>query len=290
MFQKTYEIKPAPPKPDVQTYIETSRAEWAKILAHSPDERTIQEFLERNPMFLPGARTPSVKSGHYPLHCAAISQPRLPGLRTKVPDFMWISKHSLVWYPTLVEIEKPSKKLFTKRGLPRADFTQARNQLAEWRVWFAKPENIQKFIVSYGIDDHFRLGRRMQLHMVLVYGRRKEFEESRALAHLRSSQMVGPDEELISFDRLAPDPELPDAITVRATNDGEFEAVAIPPLFEHTPGLSDRLISINGVEVALKKTPLISEERRNFLISRVPYWKNWAKNGPRGVINSADRE
>jgi hypothetical protein len=31
-------------------------------------------------------------------------------------------------------------------------------------------------------------------------------------------------------------------------------------------------------------------DRRKFLISRVPYWMGWAKNGKGGIINTGDSE
>lgn len=240
-------------------------------------------------MLLPGAWTPGTKSGHYPLHCAAVAQPKLPGLKSKISDFMWISSHSLTWYPTLIEIEKPSKRIFTASGVPSAEFTQARNQLAEWRTWFSKPENVQQFISSYGIPDNLRSGRQMQLHMILIYGRREEFQNSPMRSEHRGSLLNGDDEELMSFDRLAPDRDLNEAITIRAIGSGQFEAVYIPQSFRLGPRLADRLNAITNWEDAFKQTPLISEDRRKFLISRIPYWQAWASNG-KGVWNSGDVE
>ncbi len=265
--------------------------EWGDLLNSDPAEAEVQSFLERNPMFLPGAWTPATKSGHYPLHCAAISQPLLPGLASKRPDFMWISTHSLTWYPTLIEIERPSKKLFLQSGKPTSDFYQARNQLAEWRTWFSKPENFGKFVSEYGIPSDFTLGRQWNLHMILVYGRRSEFEHSPKLSEQRHSLMSGEDEELMSFDRLHPDSELDEAITIRAKGSGAYEALHVPPTFFLRPALADRLLRVNGISDALNKTPLITEDRRKFLISRILYWQEWAmerKGG--GMINSGDIE
>jgi hypothetical protein len=251
----------------------------------------IQAFLERNPMFLPGAWTPATKSGYYPLHCAVITQPLLPGLKSKRPDFMWISKHSLNWYPTLIEIETPSKRIFTSKGVPCGEFTQARNQLAEWRTWFSKPENVQQFIVSYGVPDYFTSCQQMQLHMILIYGRLAEYEHSPKLSAQRASLLTGCDEELMSFDRLSPDTELEESITIRASGDGKYEAVCVPPLFHIRPTLADRLVSIARVDQALLTTPLISKARRDFLISRISYWQNWTMNGEGGtIVHNGDRE
>lgn len=53
----------------------------------------------------------------YPLHCVLIAQPELPGLLTYRADSMWISAHSMAWYPTLIEIEVPHKRYFRKKEL-----------------------------------------------------------------------------------------------------------------------------------------------------------------------------
>jgi hypothetical protein len=295
VLHKTYEIKSGPPAPSIEEYAKNCQTEWHSLLDHAPEEKDIQSFLERNPAFLPGAWTPNVKSGHYPLHCAAISQPILPGLKTRIPDFMWISTHSSMWYPTLIEIEKPSKRIFTSAGIPSAQFSQARNQLAQWRTWFSSPENVHMFMSSYGIPDWMHRGRQMQLHLVLIYGRRHEFKESPALSKQRAF-LMNTGEELISYDRLSFDSDLRDAITIRAVGNGKFRALHVPPSFRHRPDLADRLLVIDEIEAALSATPLITDERREFLISRIPYWMNWEKKekcideGNFGLINMGDSE
>jgi Domain of unknown function (DUF4263) len=290
VLQKTYQILPAPARPSNEEYLSVARREWSALLASEPDERTVQAFFERNPSFLPGGRTPGNPSGHAPFPCAVISQPVLPGLRSKIPDFMWIAKHSATWFPTLIEIERPTKKLFRADGNPTAEFTQAREQLNDWRTWFAKPENQQLFIATYGIPSNFRLGRNMQLHMFLVYGRRDEFENTPHLSEKRSGLLAGTDEDLMSFDRIAPDELLLDMLTVRAEQPGKFRAISAPPLLELGPASEDWLPWIKGVDGELEKTPLISEDRRRFLISRLPYWRDWALNGRGGIVTGGDRE
>ncbi|MBT3191179.1 MAG: DUF4263 domain-containing protein [Verrucomicrobia bacterium] len=289
-LERTYVISRGPAPPSANDYSDYANSQWQSLLNKSPAESEVQAFLEHNPAYLPGAWTPGTKSGHYPLHCAVIAQPLLPGLRSKRPDFMWIAMHSLEWYPTLIEIEAPSKRLFTRSGTPRADFTQARNQLAEWRTWFADPSNVQVFTESYGIPYAIRSARQMRLHMVLVYGRRDEFDNDPRLAKQRASLMTGADEELMSYDRLAVDRELGNAITVRADGNGRYKTVAVPPLFHLGPNLAERLLSIDDLDAALRETPLMSEERRAFLLSRLPYWRSWAQGGARGIVNTGDWE
>ena len=62
----------------------------------------------------------------------------------------------------------------------------------------------------------------MHLRMILVYGRRTEFEDRYDLSRQMASLLPGHDEELMSFDRLKADASIRDAITVRATAPADF--------------------------------------------------------------------
>jgi hypothetical protein len=97
-------------------------------------------------------------------------------------------------------------------------------------------------------------------------------------------------ENLVSYDRLAPDPLLGDAITVKVTGSGRFRAVAVPPTFTLGPYEASRLLVVDGIEEVIDRMPSISAERRRFLIERIPYWKAWAKGPRKGITNSGDRE
>jgi hypothetical protein len=157
--EANYEQKEGPPRTPWDDYVRTATEQWHQLLESDPPEESIQRFLEEHPAFVPGAWTPPpLKSGHCPFLRALISQPRLPGFNHRQPDFLWVSTHSLEWFPTLIEIERPGKKLFTKEGVPTADFTQARNQLAQWRTWFSDPTNVQTFVREYGIPDYLVAG------------------------------------------------------------------------------------------------------------------------------------
>jgi hypothetical protein len=127
---------------------------------------------------------------------------------------MWIASHSASWFPTVIEIERPGKKVFTQSNTPSAEFTQARHQLTQWRTWFDSSANVQQFIESYGIPSELLATRTRHLHMMLIYGRREEFEGDPERSKQRSSLLPGTDEELMSFDRLSADADLEAAITV----------------------------------------------------------------------------
>ncbi len=272
----TYEEAKGPDRMPWDEYAHRTKEAYVELLNSDPDEAAVQRFLEENPALAPGAWTPSVSSGHFPLHCALISQPVLPGLTSRKPDLMWVATHSGTWYPTLIELERPGKRLFTKEGVPTAEFTEARNQLAQWHVWFNSATNQQKFIEEYGIPDEWRKSRLMELHMILVYGRREEFEEKSELSKQRASLMTGPHETLMSYDRLEADKDLHLSITVRPLGSGRYKVLRLPPTFGVGPLLAGRLLSIEGFDEALDASPDIEPKRRAFLKERIVYWRRWA--------------
>ena len=236
---------------------------------------------------VPVGSTPG--SALYPMHCGLIRQPKLPGQKSYIPDFMWVASHSLSWFPTLIEIEKPGKRLFNQDGSPSSDFTRARHQLAQWRSWFSDPANVQQFIDLYGIPDQLRR-RTMHLRMILIYGRRSEFDGNPVLTKERGSLLPGHDEELMSFDRLRADKSMEDAITIKATGFGRYEAVSIPPVLEMGPELSERLLHVDGIPEAIDQQAEISLERKEFLKRRIPYWKAWARSPSGNVYSAHHRE
>lgn len=271
----TYDIVPGPPRVSNDEYVALCNRRYKELLAGDPEEPLVQDFLEKHPCLVPGHSTPGARSGHMPLHCSLITQPKLEGLGKYIPDFMWVSTHSGAWFPTLIEIEKPGKKIFKRDGTPSAHFTRARNQLNQWRSWFEDPTNQLLFSQQYGIPDYMR-ARRMQLHMILIYGRRSEFENDTRLTRQRGTLLAGPDEELVSFDALQADGDMTQAFTVKALSHGQYQAVSVPPVFSTGPDLADRLLSINGIAETLDGNPDIAEERKIFLKQRIPYWREWA--------------
>ncbi len=197
---------------------------------------------------------------------------------------MWISTHSGTWYPTLIEIESPNKKIFTESGTPTAHFSQARNQLADWKTWFNEPSNVALFINSYGIPQSWQNFRTMELHMILIYGRRDEVKNNPRLSKKRASLLSGTNEELISFDRLSADENLKYAITVKASGNACYKVVELPPIFTLNPNIEDRLVFINGYSAAINKNDEIPEDRKTFLKKRISYWRKWASLSDQGVI------
>src|SRR2546425_314571 len=103
-------------------------SEWKKV-RRSKDEALMQSFLTCHPCMLPGAFGLLGPSGHPPFPGAIISQPLLPGLTQRRPDFMWLATDSQHVYPVMIEIETPIKRWFTRSGTHTHDLTQALDQI-----------------------------------------------------------------------------------------------------------------------------------------------------------------
>jgi Domain of unknown function (DUF4263) len=177
-FEITYKLENGPAAQSFEVYEKRATAEYRQLLeSPATDEAGVQSFIEQNPCFAPKA---SPDGSEYPIFGALISQPTLPGLRSKRPDFLLMTWNSAYWFPTFIEIEHPAKRLFKTGGVPTYQFTEARNQLAQWRAWISEPANRQKFVNDYGIPhDHLRF-RDMDPRFVLIYGRRANSRRTRS--------------------------------------------------------------------------------------------------------------
>jgi hypothetical protein len=289
-FEKTYKLVPSPPPPlQWDIYKKAAKAEWDSLLSsrHATDESKFQAFLERNPSFVLGAFS-FPASGHYPIFGSLISKPPLTGVGIKVPDFMWLATATDTVYPVLVEIETPAKRWFTKAGQPDAKWTQARNQLIEWKQWLSDPDNKSVFLKSYRIPSYYHR-HYIEPQFLLIYGRRFEFEERPELRGKRALQK-NQNEFHVTFDRLEPDRNALSFLTIKKTGNG-YTAITIPPTVLLGPHLAHHWQSIRGKEDAALKEDRMTNERRQFLAKRFEYWDDWARQNPGSYfIQAGDAE
>lgn len=286
MFEATYKLQSGPAATPFDEYAERLNRAFKELLESDPTEPKVQDFLERHPSLVPGAWTPGSISGHEPLYSALITQPMLHGFEARIPDFLWLSNHSSSLYAAMVEIEKPSKRIFTSNEVPTAAYTQAYNQFAQWRIWFDNPAHQQNFFNDYGITAEMTNSLEFNLHLILIYGRRSEFQSNHRLSKLRSKLAKGLYEELMSYDRLSPDHSLSSVVTVKPLGAGRFEVKYVPETFTTSPWNAPDLLAFEGLKTAIDANEEIEPERREFLKDRVTYWREWAKKELRGYTIS----
>lgn len=289
IFKKPYQlISNAPQALDWDTYEKIAIEEYKQLLKeNSNEERVFQNFFERNPAFLPGAFGIYGESGHSPYKNALISQPLLQGLTSKIPDFLWIATDSLNIYPIFIEIETPNKAWFRKNGVPTAEFTQAQNQLTDWKTWFENPIHQSLFYQYYSIDKEIITGKSVKPQYVLIYGSREEFRDKAELNRKRA-QLVRENEVYMTFDRLSPNIKARNTITCNVKN-REYIGKFISPTLRLGPVYAKELSEIiNKVEAV--NNSKIDKERKEFIISRLEYWEEFGREQPRGLRNSGDWE
>jgi hypothetical protein len=288
IFNKSYQLEEGCPKSiEWEEYVKNVASEYLELLKnHSDSEETFQDFLERHPSMVPGAFGLFGESGHSPYNNALITQPKLNGLTTKIPDFLWIASDSGTVYPVFIEIETPKKKWFNGKGNTSADFTHAQTQLADWKVWFSNPNHQNLFFQYYDIDIFIK-GKSVCPQYVLIYGSNKEFKE-KPESNMKRSQLTKDNEVYMTFNRLFPNYKAKNTLTCNVT-DGKYLAKYIPQTFRLGPVYAEEMSKIEGKEDAIKRSS-IPKERKNFLISRLEYWDNFAKDRSLGIINTGDWE
>lgn len=253
-------------------YRQHTQAQWQAFLssADQSNESEFQRFLERYPNLLPGKR-------HHERILGVISQPELPGARPRRPDFLLFDKDSTAVYPVLIEIEAPAKHWCNNDAVPTATFTQALDQLREWKAWFAERGNEEAFRDLYGIDSEDIRTRRLIPQYVLIYGRRQEANRFNAFERKRS-YLAGPDEHLMTYDRLVAYDGADLTLRLdRSKPDTHFRVINVPPTFILGKRNAAPFSRMTGREEAIRACSLMSEERRQFLLDRLPFADDYVR-------------
>jgi hypothetical protein len=225
--------------------------EWTAFIDSeaSKEEGTIQEFLECHPYLVPGARTVDTRSGHDPWPHAIVTQPKLPGMSDKYPDFMWIAADSAFLYPVLIEIETPWKVWFQQQAVKQhSQLTTGRDQIVAWKRWFAKPANQVAFYEMCRVPRDLQ-DLTMSPRYVLIHGRRAEANRSPEYTKSRG-QLQQHDERYMTFDRLEPEPGAIDYLTVTLDEHG-FVLLHLPQHVRGDDIPSDVIANVEGLREAL---------------------------------------
>jgi hypothetical protein len=258
-----------------QQYSRWLKAEWAELLrSGDPNkEEPYRQFLEMHPCLIPGGEgTGESFGGHHGSWTGTvISQPSLPGIARRIPDFMWLTKNSEDIIPVLIELEAPGKVWFNSNGQRSAKLTQAQDQLAEWRQQLENPANRQQLGEMYDFPQRWTFEYNLVPRLLLIYGRREEFR-LRPWLNQKRRAIRDPATEAMTFDRIKPLEGSRDAFCVRIENRSEV-VIAVPPTFRLGPIMAQAIAVVGGWDRAIASNQLISPERKDFLLSRLPYWR-----------------
>lgn len=252
-------------------------AEWRTLLDHSPEERTVQEFLELHPAMIPGGSGDVGPGGHHGSEMGAVfREPELKGLgRNRYPDFMWVTHSTSLITPILLEIEKPAKRWFTKKGQQTANFTTAHDQLAQWKAWFANENNAVGFRERYLFKDAYR-DRTLAPQYMLIYGRSMEFEpggghSDPASLRVKRDLLRRENEYFMTFDSLKPRYDHANSMTLTMTSAGP-KIFAFSPVFGTNTDSGSDAYNLGSPVGALKRSVMMSDARTKYLQERWDYW------------------
>ena len=289
IFERNYTIiDNAPATIEWSKYYSQVMSEYQDLLDKNSDpEKSFQDFFERNPSFIPGGLQLMGHTNHYPYMDTLISQPEIGIRDSRKPDFLWLAEDSLRFTPVFVEIEKPSKKMFTNSGTPSADFTQAKNQINQWKYLLSLPDNIRAFYIQFSIPLDMQ-AKIFSPQYLLIYGRRSEYQGNDMLTGVRASNEAT-DFALMSYDRLAPIADYMQFTTCKVSN-GEYNILHIPPTFKYRPDRIDTLKKYKGFYEAIPRMDKTSQERKQFLRERYSYWIDNSTIINKGLIISMEGE
>lgn len=260
------------------TYVDQVMAQWYALLSRDPEESEVQAFLELHPAMVPGGSGDVGPGGHHGSEMGAMfRRPTLKGAgRSFEPDFMWVTRSTGLITPILVEIEKPSKRWFRGDGRPTREFTEAHDQLNDWRSWFEHEENKAIFRGQFLFEERYA-DRPLSPQFVLVYGRQGEFEPGgghrypEQLRRKRDGQRAA-DESFMTIDSLRPRYDHADSLTVTMTAQGP-QVFALSPVYGTGTDTGPEALILGSITDALARSVLMSDERKAYLASR---WEHWA--------------
>jgi hypothetical protein len=259
-------------------------AQWSSLLrtADQLDEKPFQQFLERHPCLIPGGEGTGESFGghHGGWNDMVISQPQLPGISKRIPDFMWLTRNSEDIIPVVVEIEAPGKPWFNKDGQRSAKLTHAQDQLAEWGRQLDNAANRQQLSELYDFPRRWTVSHNLVPRLLLIYGRSEELKQRPDLNQKRR-HIKGQATEAMTFDRLRPIAGSRNAVSVRIEN-GSPVVLAVSPTFRLGPANAEAIAGVAGWAEAISRNQEISSARKEFLLGRLPYWADLGRQSRDG--------
>ncbi|WP_161605169.1 Shedu immune nuclease family protein [Myxococcus xanthus] len=172
--------------------------EFETLIGGGYTEPKLQEFLEKNPLFIPQIRL--LNHGLH-LECMISQFPLGTELKT---DFVYITKSSVRWEVVLIEIERPDKKLFTKNRdqvTPTAELTSAQAQIDTWDDFIKKNRNevirkLKPLLIPIGMEEN-----EITFRFILIIGRSDQLKGDQARKD-RWASYSNNARELMTFDSM----------------------------------------------------------------------------------------
>jgi hypothetical protein len=267
---------------DTRTYLEDIKKQLSELLAlrkdaTDKDERAVQLFFEKYPSALLGALE-GVESYYNIFSGIVISQPRLKSFDgDKQPDFLIVTWNSLNLYFNFIEIEDPSKKIYTGSSQqPSNEFKQAVGQLMQWSS-FGKDEvvNYCKELLKSLFKDNFnnQPDKMRHYNYILVYGFSDEILNlGERHNHLLQEYFVERNKHHCTFSRLLSNTRFDSPLfTVKKEAEtNRFKAIGFVPFKDYgVHDWSDLHNIIGKQELIRVSANLMTDDEKDILIKRI---------------------
>jgi hypothetical protein len=191
-----YALEPSPIPKSATFLRQLSKRYYGLLNSGSVNEQVVQDFLEEHSELIP---VPWMLNHgvHFGLVISKFA------LDTSLKsDFAYLTKSTAEWYLTLMELEHPSKPIFTaNKKVPTfsAEFNAALGQIDSWKAFLEHHRDEVKTRLS-SLLGHMR-NNRLRFKFVLVYGRNSELESSQDRID-RFGQLNGHDLKVLTYDSL----------------------------------------------------------------------------------------
>ena len=232
-------------------------------------EEVIHKYLERRTWLLP-ALTGILKNNHHGPYCQIIfSKFQLTGSFRRIPDFLFVTKTSAQATVVFIEVEDPSKKIFTRTDDFTSEFNHAYQQLQDWKIWFESDSNksLLRQWLCEGIKHLLMSTLPMKAEFILIYGRRSEFD-GQANRMRRLTERNSHPYSVMSFDRLEPDLLYNGQITVRKDDNGYY-AIEVDENYDYDIHDYNNHNHIKEKETAVKNNIYKSSENKKEVLDKI---------------------
>lgn len=233
------------------------------------EEQRIQTFLEKRPQFLPNVSRINATTNHGVYSSLIFPKFSLNGTFRRVPDFMYVTKSSIQACVNFVEIEEPSKKMFTENNDFNAEFNHAFQQLEDWRIWLDEGNN-KAFLrteLCRAIQHPLMQTLPIVFKFILIYGRRSEYETN-DIRKARLSQKSSDPYQIMSFDRLDYSTFSSSLICVKKSDEGYYATNVSEDYDYNHPMRATHKHILRKVD-AINSNDYISDERKAELVNKI---------------------
>jgi hypothetical protein len=196
MIQPDYASQPSATRKSRKYLNQLSKQYLTLLNRSSVSEQIVQDFLEEHSELIPA---PWMLN--HGLHFDVVISKFALDTSLKC-DFAYLTKSTAEWYLTLIELEHPSKAIFTgNKQVPSfsAAFNAAVGQIESWKAFIERHGDEVKDRVS-PLLGHLSKNR-LRFRFVLVYGRNAELESNQDRVD-RFSQLNSNDFRVLTYDSL----------------------------------------------------------------------------------------